>query len=104
MLRLKGILLTAIRTSLFCANKKFCWKRDTVQGEKAGRIPQLLRARAEEAEVAYKNRSIKKKPECKLPCMCEHVQRNAYTYKLSEIFFSSNHRIFETLPKMPKEY
>jgi hypothetical protein len=37
---------------LFCAKKKFCWKRDTVEGEKAGRIPQLLRARAEEAEVA----------------------------------------------------
>ena len=32
--------------------KKISWKRDTVQGEKAGRIPQLLRARAEEAEVA----------------------------------------------------
>jgi hypothetical protein len=32
--------------------KKFSWKRDTVQGEKARRIPQLLQARAEEAEVA----------------------------------------------------
>jgi hypothetical protein len=31
--------------------KKFSWKRDTVQGEKAKRIPQHLRARAEEAEV-----------------------------------------------------
>jgi hypothetical protein len=32
--------------------KKFNWKRDTVQGEKAGRIPQLLLAQAEEGEVA----------------------------------------------------
>jgi hypothetical protein len=32
--------------------KNFSWKRDTVQGEKAWCIPQLLQARAEEAEVA----------------------------------------------------
>jgi hypothetical protein len=32
--------------------KKFSWKRVTVQGEKARRIPQLLQARAEKAEVA----------------------------------------------------
>jgi hypothetical protein len=38
--------------------KKFSRKRDTVQGEKAWNIPQLLQARAEEAEVALtaKNR------------------------------------------------
>jgi hypothetical protein len=47
---LNAVLLTEIRTSSFCA-KKFSWKRDTVQGEKAGHIPQLLRARAEEVEV-----------------------------------------------------
>ncbi len=48
---LNGVLITEIRTSSFCVNK-LSWKRDTVQGEKAGRIPQLLQARAKEAEVA----------------------------------------------------
>jgi hypothetical protein len=32
--------------------KKISWKRDTVQREKAGHIPQLLRAWVEEAKVA----------------------------------------------------
>ncbi len=45
---------------------------------------------------------LKKKTECKLPCMCGHAQRNGYTYELSEIFLAATTGYSRSFPKCPK--
>ncbi len=59
--------------------KKFSWKRDTVEGKKVRRIPQLLLAWAEEAEVAPIGKNS-----CKVICVYgppSYVVEDAAEYK-----------------------